>query len=55
MVKVNGLYTVVGVISWGMGPKSPPKTENEKATENCGAVAVYTKVAKYLDFINSIN
>ena len=55
MVKVNEFYTVVGVISWGIGPKTPPKTENEKVTKDCGAVAVYTKVAKYLDFINSIN
>ena len=54
MVKVNGSYTVVGVISWGLGPKIPPKTENEKETKDCGAVAVYAKVAKYLDFINSI-
>ena len=55
VVKVNGVYTIVGIISWGIGPNNGqgPKTANEEATENCGGVGVYTKVAKYLDFINS--
>ena len=56
VVKVNGAFTIVGIISWGIGPsdKQGPKTINEKATYKCGGVGVYTKVSKYLDFINSI-
>ena len=56
VVKVNGVYTIVGIISWGIGPnhKQGPKTINEEVTYKCGGVGVYTKVAKYLDFINSI-
>ena len=55
VVKVNGAYTIVGIISWGTGPNNKgPKTANEEATYKCGGVGVYTKVAKYLDFINSI-
>ena len=56
VVKVNGVYTIVGIISWGIGPNNGqgPKTANEEATYKCGGVGVYTKVAKYLDFINSI-
>ena len=56
VVKVNGAFTIVGIISWGIGPsdKQGPKTINEKATFKCGGVGVYTKVSKYLDFINSI-
>ena len=57
VVKVNGRYSVVGIISWGIGPKDTgfPKTANQNATINCGGASVYTKVSKYLDFINSIN
>ena len=56
VVKVKGAYTIVGIISWGIGldNKRGPITINEEVTENCGGVGVYTKVAKYLDFINSI-
>ena len=56
VVKVNGAFTIVGITSWGIGPgnKRGPKTINEEVTQNCGGVGVYTKVAKYLDFINSI-
>ena len=56
VVKVNGAYTIVGIVSWGIGPnhKRGPQTINEEATSKCGGVGVYTKVAKYLDFINSI-
>ena len=54
VVKVKGAYTIVGIISWGLGPNEKPKTINEAVTYKCGGVGVYTKVAKYLDFINSI-
>ena len=51
----NRWYYIMAHDSWGIGSNNGrgPKTMNEQATENCGGVGVYTKVAKYLDFINS--
>ena len=44
VVKINA-YTVVGVISWGIGPNG----------RICGGTGAYSKVSKYLSFINGIN
>ena len=41
MVKVNNRYTVVGVVSWG--------------DLQCKGTGAYSKVSKYLKFINRIN
>ena len=45
VVKINNAYTVVGVISWGVGPGG----------KSCGGPGAYSKVSKYLNFINLIN
>ena len=45
VVKINNAYTVVGVISWGIGPYG----------RTCGGPGGYSKVSKYLSFINGIN
>jgi len=45
VVKINNAYTVVGVISWGVGPNG----------RKCGGPGAYSKVSKYLNFINRIN
>ena len=45
VVKINNAYTVVGVISWGVGPGG----------QSCGGPGAYSKVSKYLNFINRIN
>ena len=45
VVKINNAYTVVGVISWGVGPNG----------RKCGGTGAYSKVSKYLSFINGIN
>ena len=45
VVKINNAYTVVGVISWGAGPGG----------KSCGGPGAYSKVSRYLNFINRIN
>lgn len=45
VVKINNAYTVVGIVSWGVGPSG----------RSCGGPGAYSKVSKYLYFINRIN
>ena len=45
VVKINNAYTVVGVIFWGVGPNGT----------KCGGPGAYSKVSRYLNFINRIN
>ena len=53
VVKVNGRYTLVGIISWGIGPNQKIGNTNYTINGDCGGVGLYTKVSKYLKFINS--
>ena len=54
MVKVQGRHTLVGVISWGIGPNQKLGSEIETANGDCGGPGIYTKVSKYIKFINSV-
>ena len=54
VVKVNGRYTLVGIISWGIGPNQKLGSTTNTANGDCGGVGIYTKVSKYLNFINSV-
>ena len=54
VVKVNGRYTLVGIISWGIGPNQKIGNNNYTINGDCGGVGLYTKVSKYLKFINSV-
>ena len=54
VVKVQGRYTLVGVISWGIGPNQKPDAETETVNGDCGGPGIYTKVSKYIKFINLV-
>ena len=54
VVKVRGRFTLVGVISWGIGPNQKPNAETETANGDCGGPGIYTKVSKYVKFINLV-
>ena len=54
VVKVQGRYTLVGVISWGIGPNQNPETDQNTPIGDCGGPAIYTKVSKYIKFINRV-
>ena len=54
VVKVQGRHTLIGVIAWGLGPNQKLGSEIETANGDCGGPGIYTKVSKYIKFINSV-
>ena len=50
VVKIDGAYKVVGIVSWVVGPNNGQPNSYE-----CGGPGAYAKVSKYINFINQVN